>query len=355
MAAGRGLRRDRGSTCIAAVLALAARCCAGRDALIAGLPQSSLVLAAWAYRTTTIWIALSQRCGLRRRCGADGLDDCDPMYRQGNPRIRGGRATLPFAREVQRRTVVGRLQTQVFVSGVSPARTPTSPHPRRRAPHCWSAPRARAARSDTSEIRTCPHSGNGPPGQPQRGDGGGHRASSGCKHQRQGFERNGERFGTSVRMLPRIPGLISFGSSISFTAAPGSFGLPAFASSPARKAVYGRGVALARRRQGDHPAAIRPSPRGAPHREHRFGADKASESAVARVSEIVGKRGRGRGHPSSVVLVPCFERFAPRVLTCDLKWAISARVSSRALSRSALAAVSAGEPVFELSMRVSSW
>ena len=126
VAAGRVFDAIAGFNMHRGVLALGRRDAApGRDALIAGLPQSSLVLAACG-------ISNHDNMGsLFRNAAAFGVDavlmdsmSCDPMYRKAIRVSVGSVLTLPFAREGTAAELVGRLQTAGFVLwGLSPRGT----------------------------------------------------------------------------------------------------------------------------------------------------------------------------------------------------------------------------------------
>lgn len=94
----------------------------GRDALIAGLPASSLVLAACG-------ISNHDNMGsLFRNAAAFGIDAvlmdqscCDPMYRKAIRVSVGSVLTLPFAREGTAAELIDRLKTAGFsIWGLSP-------------------------------------------------------------------------------------------------------------------------------------------------------------------------------------------------------------------------------------------
>ncbi|OCP22095.1 MULTISPECIES: RNA methyltransferase [unclassified Ensifer] len=96
---------------------------AGRDALLASLPASSLVLAACG-------ISNHDNMGsLFRNAAAFGVDavlmdetSCDPMYRKAIRVSVGSVLTVPFAREGSAASLIERLQDEGFaIWGLSPA------------------------------------------------------------------------------------------------------------------------------------------------------------------------------------------------------------------------------------------
>ncbi|MGH6808499.1 MAG: TrmH family RNA methyltransferase, partial [Ensifer adhaerens] len=96
---------------------------AGRDALLASLPASSLVLAACG-------ISNHDNMGsLFRNAAAFGVDavlmdetSCDPMYRKAIRVSVGSVLTVPFAREGSAASLIERLQHEGFaIWGLSPA------------------------------------------------------------------------------------------------------------------------------------------------------------------------------------------------------------------------------------------
>ncbi len=106
----------------------------GRDALIASLPASSLVLAACG-------ISNHDNMGaLFRNAAAFGVDavlmdetSCDPMYRKAIRVSVGSVLTVPFAREGSVATMLERLQQAGFaIWGSRPPVTPSLARSRRR-------------------------------------------------------------------------------------------------------------------------------------------------------------------------------------------------------------------------------